>query len=266
MQPDLRGLIISTANSLGISPLDLATAISYETAGTFDPMKKGPTTQWGQHEGLIQFGQPQQRQFGVDLSNPQAAVSSQLGPQGAVAKYLKATGVRPGMGMLDIYSAINAGGVGRYGASDANNGGAPGTVMDKVNNQMAGHRANAERLLGSDSGLPPAASILHPEIDPTPRADTLTSQPVFGSMSPGGPPASMVGWAHPELYGQTQTKKPTIGDRIAAAGQALDNSVMPAAQIDHPFGGDARQGMPDLMKLLGNPNAYAQALLQRRMA
>jgi hypothetical protein len=29
--------------------------------------------------------------------------------------------------------------------------------------------------------------------------------------------------------------------------------------------GDARQGVPDLMKLLGNPNAYAQALMQRRM-
>jgi hypothetical protein len=55
------------------------------------------------------------------------------------------------MGLLDIYSAINAGGVGRYNASDANNGGAPGTVRDKVDQQMEGHRRNALALLGDTS-------------------------------------------------------------------------------------------------------------------
>ena len=34
----------------------------------------------------------------------------------------------------------------------ANNGGAPGTVADKVNNQMAGHRRNAEQLLAVHFG------------------------------------------------------------------------------------------------------------------
>ena len=146
---DLRSGIVSTAQSLGIDPVDLATAISYETAGTFDPAKKGPTTQWGQHQGLIQFGEPQAKQYGVDWNNP---VGSQLGPDGAIAKYLKDTGVQPGMGLMDIYSAINAGGVGRYGASDANNGGAPGTVADKVNQQMASHREKAMALLGAQPG------------------------------------------------------------------------------------------------------------------
>lgn len=145
MSAELRDLMIQTASALGIDPLDLATAISYETAGTFDPLKRGPTTQWGQHRGLIQFGEPQARQFGVDWNDP---VNSQLGPDGAVAKYLRSTGVKPGMGLLDVYSAINAGGVGKYGASDANNGGAPGTVRDKVERQMSGHRAKAEALLG----------------------------------------------------------------------------------------------------------------------
>jgi len=142
--------IQSTADALGIDPLDLATAISYETAGTFDPTKAGPTTQWGRHRGLIQFGEPQARQYGVDWNDP---LGSQLGPDGAVAKYLRDTGVQPGMGLLDIYSAINAGGVGRYDRSDANNGGAPGTVRDKVENQMAGHRRNAMKLLGGQSGF-----------------------------------------------------------------------------------------------------------------
>jgi hypothetical protein len=60
------------------------------------------------------------------------------------------TGVKPGMGLKDIYSAINAGGVGRYGARDAQQGGAPGTVADKVEQQMGGHRTNAMNLLGED--------------------------------------------------------------------------------------------------------------------
>ena len=58
------------------------------------------------------------------------------------------------MGLLDIYSAINAGGVGRYNRSDANNGGAPGTVRDKVEQQMAGHRARAMALLQERSARP----------------------------------------------------------------------------------------------------------------
>lgn len=151
--------IRESASALGIEPVVLATAISYETAGTFDPSKAGPRTQWGQHKGLIQFGEPQARQYGVDWNDP---VGSQLGANGAVVKYLKAAGVKPGMGLMDVYSAINAGGVGRYGASDANNGGAPGTVADKVNNQMAAHRAKAEALLGGKSSGQPSSGIGYP--------------------------------------------------------------------------------------------------------
>lgn len=150
---DIRSGILSAAQSLGVDPVDLATAISYETAGTFDPIKAGPTTKWGQHRGLIQFGEPQAQQYGVDWNDP---IGSQLGPEGAVVRYLRDTGVRPGMGLLDIYSAINAGGVGRYGASDAAAGGAPGTVRDKVEQQMAGHRAKAQALIGGYASPAPA--------------------------------------------------------------------------------------------------------------
>jgi len=144
--------IHAAAEELGVDPVDIATAISYETGGTFDPVQPGPTTQWGQHRGLIQFGEPQAQEYGVDWDDP---VGSQLGADGAVVKYLKRAGVQPGMGMLDIYSAINAGRVGRYDASDANNGGAAGTVRDKVERQMHGHRRNAQRLLGIEySGAP----------------------------------------------------------------------------------------------------------------
>jgi len=149
MSTELRDAIIATSQRLGISPLDLATAMSYETAGTFDPWKKGPTTQWGEHRGLIQWGEPQRQKYGVTQDTPIAAQVD------AAGNYLVDAGVKPGMGLLDVYSAINAGHVGRYDRSDANNGGAPGTVADKVNSQMGGHRQNAEQLLaGADFSKP----------------------------------------------------------------------------------------------------------------
>lgn len=171
----IKGGIEETAKALGIDPIDLATAISYETGGTFDPTKAGPTTQYGQHKGFIQFGEPQAKEHGVDWNNP---VGSQLGANGAVASYLRKAGVQPGMGLLDIYSAINAGGVGRYNASDANNGGAPGTVADKVNQQMAGHRAKALAMFGG-GGTPAAPDPIQvASLDPSAGVAQATAQPV----------------------------------------------------------------------------------------
>ena len=161
-----RERLFETARAVGADPLDLATVISYETGGTFDPKQPGPTTQWGQHRGLIQFGEPQARQHGVNWDDP---LNSQLGPDGAVASYLRSSGYQPGMGLLDLYSTVNAGAPGLYNRSDANNGGAPGTVRDKVEQQMAGHRQNAMRLL---------------EMDGEPQAD----QPSGGTMQNGQRP------------------------------------------------------------------------------
>lgn len=149
---DPRLLLIQSAQTLGMDPLDLATIISYETAGTFDPAKAGPTTQWGQHRGYIQFGEPQAQQYGVDWSNP---VASQLGSNGAVVNYFQGNGWQPGMGLLDAYSIVNAGAPGRYNASDAANGGAWGTVADKVNHQFGPHREKAAAFLGG--GFAPAS-------------------------------------------------------------------------------------------------------------
>lgn len=155
--------IIETANALGMNPVDLATIISYETAGTFSPTQAGPTTQWGQHRGLIQWGEPQARQYGVDWNDP---LGSQLGADGAIVRYYRDRGWQPGMGMLDAYSIVNAGAPGRYGASDANNGGAPGTVADKVRDQMGGHRRNALALLGDYQSTGYQQQPAQPEAEP----------------------------------------------------------------------------------------------------
>jgi hypothetical protein len=137
---DLPFFIKREADRLGIDPVDLATAISYETKGTFDPAVKGPTTKWGRHIGLIQMGEPQRKQYGYD---PEGSLDSQMS---AVGKYLADRGVKPGMGLLDVYSTINAGAPGLYNRSDEKAGGAPGTVLDKVRDQMAGHREKAMNL------------------------------------------------------------------------------------------------------------------------
>lgn len=177
MDPRLRQGIMETAQSLGMNPLDLATIISYETAGTFDPTKRGPTTQWGQHRGLIQFGEPQAQQYGVNWNDP---LGSQLGANGAIVKYFTGSGWKPGMGMMDAYSVVNAGAPGRYNASDANNGGAPGTVRDKVTGQMEPHRQKAAALLGMAPGAPGLS--FGPDV---PAAPT-TPQGIAGMFGGGG--------------------------------------------------------------------------------
>jgi hypothetical protein len=142
MADDFRSALIASAGRLGINPADLATVISYETGGTFSPSIRGGAG--NRHIGLIQFGPNEQQRYGASQKQSGA---EQLP---AVEAYLTDRGFKPGMGILDLYSTINAGRPGRYNASDANNGGAPGTVADKVNNQMAGHRAKAAAFLGGE--------------------------------------------------------------------------------------------------------------------
>lgn len=141
-----------TADALQLPLEEVLTLISYETAGTFDPTKKGPTTQHGQHRGLIQFGQPQAKQHGVDWNDP---INSQLGENGAVVNYMLASGFVPGKhNARDAYATINTGSPNTGHRSDANNGGAPGSAYDKYDTQMEGHRAKAFALTGGEYSPP----------------------------------------------------------------------------------------------------------------
>lgn len=182
MDPAIYNGIISTAQSLGMKPADLAAIISYETAGTFNPTIAGPTTKWGQMRGLIQFGEPQAQQYGVDWADP---INSQLGPNGAIVKYFTDHGWQPGMGMMDAYSVVNAGAPGRYNASDAAAGGAPGTVADKVNTQFAPHMAKAAALFGGAPMAGPAGGPAPQGMPPAPPSALAAmfaplAQPVQG--------------------------------------------------------------------------------------
>lgn len=124
------------AKELGTSPRDLATVISYESG--FNPRKWGG--KGGNYMGLIQFGPSERAQFGA---NDQQTFKEQMP---AVVRYLKSRGFKPGMGLMDLYSTINAGRPGLYNRSDGY-----GTVRSHTEKMAATHTARAERFLASGS-------------------------------------------------------------------------------------------------------------------
>lgn len=210
---ELRAAIASTAKELGIDPIDLATAFSYETAGTFDPWKKGPKTKWGRHRGLIQWGEPQAAKYGVDENT---SITDQVK---AAGRYLVDAGVKPGHKLLDIYSAINAGSVGKYDASDEAAGGAPGTVRDKVETQMAGHRAKAEKLMADARKKVTDPAVLE-QLNAAPRKKV--SDPALLAELNGGKPAghNVPEYVPPGVEGYDpatgEVKRDGIVDKIGA--------------------------------------------------
>lgn len=138
---DLAFFIRREAERVGVDPEDLATVISFETSGTFNPKIVGG--EGNKHIGLIQMGPTERKQFGYD---PNGTLDSQMK---AVGDFLITRGFKPGMGILDLYSTINAGSPGKYEASDEAAGGTKGTVRDKVMGQMDDHRKKAAKLLSA---------------------------------------------------------------------------------------------------------------------
>jgi hypothetical protein len=95
--------------------------------------------------------------------------------------------------------------------------------------------------------------------------------PVFGSMSPGArqparPPAAATLRPASGDGGGEKGSGHSLGERLAAAGQAFDEAMheYPAAEIRSVPGFPADAGSA-LSALLKNPNAFALALLARRM-
>lgn len=235
----LAGAIKQTAEQLGIDPVDLATVMSYETGGTFDPWKAGPVTKWGQHRGLIQWGEPQRQKYGVTADMP-------IGEQVAAAgRYLRDAGVTPGMGLLDIYSAVNAGAPGLYDRSDYKQGGAPGTVADKVKYQMEQHKEKAAALLGGT--YTPSAN--DPDLDAIPyeRREQLAN------------------WGETEYNQQRTLQRTQAKDAyslmIATRPEAVDEAVILRDQtIDNGDKAQLINSLRSAMKETGQVNSFINAL------
>lgn len=231
----------ASAERLGVDPSDVLTAMSYETGGRLDPNLWGG--KGGNYLGLIQFGPEERAKYGVKPDMP-------IGEHVTAAEnFLRDRGVKPGMGLLDIYSTINAGRPGLYGRSDAANGGAPGSVADKVAS-MAAHRMRANSLLGIE---PAAAGPAQSGSPATPQqATTAPAGPVPMSMAPGGASAGQVG---------------ASDDALNAALQGLQ--AIPAArqQPAEEFGPGFRLDPINFVKPAGlaKARALAQAMAGRRL-
>lgn len=145
--------ISSAAAELGIPAVDLATVISYETGGRFSTSIMGG--KGGNYMGLIQFGPEERKRYGASAGQ---SVEEQMG---AVVRYLKDRGLKPGMSIYDLYSTINAGTPGRYNASDG-----PGnTVKGHVDKMLASaHRKKAEALVGGQPIDLPGSGYVAPEM------------------------------------------------------------------------------------------------------
>jgi murein DD-endopeptidase MepM/ murein hydrolase activator NlpD len=102
--------ILRESNRLGVDPADLATVISYETKGTFDPNIMGG--KGGNYKGLIQFGPDEQAKYlkpGMTFDEQMVAVGNFLEDRG-YKKWLKDN---PNASLMEkrtaLYSTINAG-------------------------------------------------------------------------------------------------------------------------------------------------------------
>ena len=274
---DIAQGILSTANALGISPIDLATAISYETAGTFDPLRLGPTTQYGQHQGLIQFGVPQAEQYGVSFETRPQAISTQLGPGAGIYQYLKAVGVQPGMGLEQIYSAINTGGVNNLNMTDSAAGGMPGTVAEKVAG-MGPHRQKALKFMESVMQNQPlnASPLLSPINKGNQEKSVFETNPLLSMLG------KSVGGKLNTLKNAVTGADPDASDRLSIALMSLSGNpkqlqpmmAMAAQDIkDRKTRRMNNQSLeyirsvdPDLAKLVENNPALMQQVLSQAMA
>lgn len=191
-----REALIASAERMGLPPVHWGGLMSYESG--LNPNRWGGAG--GRHVGLIQFGPAEQKAFGVTGNE---TFQEQLPKAEA---FMLSRGYQPGMGLMQAYSTVNAGSPGRLNASDAANGGMPGTVADKVNNQFAPHFKRAAAFLGGDFA-------------PTMPAGTND-----------GPPPAPFGFRPPQSGGDAPAAQAAPAPDDTADIAAILRSLMPKPQ------------------------------------
>lgn len=155
--------LVQQARAKGINPLDLATIISHETGGKFNPDVWGG--KGGRYYGLLQFGDNERKQFGVNTLHPSAENQIDAG-----LKFLETRGFKPGMTRTDMYSTVLAGSPGHNDRADQN-----GTVAQHVA-AMGGDEEKARNWLGPLAGEPAPGPVGNPVNLPG-GASTAVSEP-----------------------------------------------------------------------------------------
>lgn len=131
--------IFRGAQRLGLDPYEFGAILSMESGPNMDPNIVGGAG--GRHRGLIQFGQPEQKTYGISGTQTRA----QQIP--SVLRYFEDRGYKPGMGTARAYATILGGNPNvSLNAKDAF-----GTSVNTALNRFkAGGdlNANARRVLG----------------------------------------------------------------------------------------------------------------------
>jgi len=149
--------LVNAAKELGISPLDLATIIGFETGGTYSPRQWGGAG--GQYMGLIQFGPGERRQYGAHQGQ-----SFEEQVQGPVVRYFKDRFAGVGMStqgadLLTLYRTVlggnpkaNINGQDAFGTSPASGVAAMGPHRQTALNRFFGGSMENVGWSAADAG------------------------------------------------------------------------------------------------------------------
>jgi|TARA_B100000035_G_C21001352_1_gene555074 hypothetical protein len=96
-----RMAIFRGAKALGLDPYEFGAFLSLESGPNMDPNIVGGAG--GRHKGLIQFGQNEQKTYGI--SGPQ----TRAGQMPKVLQYFQDRGYKPGMGIARAYATVLGG-------------------------------------------------------------------------------------------------------------------------------------------------------------
>jgi hypothetical protein len=178
------------AANIGADPVDLLTLMSFETAGTLSPTKRGPEVPGqGRAIGLIQFMPG--TAHGLGTSVEALADMTPIEQMDFVEKYLQMRGFKGG-GLKKLYSTVFA------GYPDA-----PGTISDgyhtldsAVERMNREHRPRALEILNGASG----SKFADTKAIIASWKEKFQQDPVVGEMIGGYPVTSVRGWRdHPIL-------------------------------------------------------------------
>jgi tape measure domain-containing protein len=200
--------LVAAAAKLGVSPLDLATIIGFETGGTYSPSKMGGAG--GNYMGLIQFGPNERRQYGAHSGQ-----SFEEQVQGPVVRYFqdrfKGVGMSTqGADLLTLYRTV----LGGNPKASLTGRDAFGTSPQSGVAAMAPHRAEARRRFFSGATISGSAGA--------PISPTMTPPPA------GFDPSSIMGG----INSQGSALGAAFGTETAVRNQQNFNDLIKALRVE----------------------------------
>ena len=171
--------IFRGAKQLGLNPYEFGAFLSLESGPSMDPNIVGGAG--GRHKGLIQFGQNEQKTYGI------TGTQTRAGQIPKVLQYFQDRGYKPGMGIDRAYATVLGGNPDVSLSAKDSFGTSVQGVLPRFR-KGGDLYANAQRVLGdipsslSATAAQPAVMPPPPTSAPPPVNNILSS---LGLMSPG---------------------------------------------------------------------------------